>query len=86
MSVKSIFIQTHAPHQSRLVHGFDSMVNRGACSIGFIKGDYRQINALVTEDYTENDFWLVVNLKGQKGGIDAFDSFAVLGAIDDPVS
>ncbi|WP_153560615.1 hypothetical protein [Acinetobacter baumannii] len=27
MSVKSIFIQTHAPHQSRLVHGFDSMVN-----------------------------------------------------------
>ncbi|OIF94155.1 hypothetical protein A7N09_20540 [Acinetobacter baumannii] len=55
MSVKSIFIQTHAPHQSRLVHGFDSMVNSGACSIGFIKGDYRQINALVTEDYTEND-------------------------------
>ncbi|ETQ49465.1 hypothetical protein P658_3893, partial [Acinetobacter baumannii UH19608] len=41
MSVKSIFIQTHAPHQSRLVHGFDSMVNSGACSIGFIKGDYR---------------------------------------------
>ncbi|BFM76491.1 hypothetical protein ACOUN2_03770 [Acinetobacter baumannii] len=83
MSVKSIFIQTHAPHQSRLVHGFDSMVNSGACSIGFIKGDYRQINALVTEDYTENDFWRVVNLKGKKGGIDAFDSVAVLGAIDD---
>ncbi|EPG1669404.1 hypothetical protein ACY3WP_000936 [Acinetobacter baumannii] len=59
------------------------MVNSGACSIGFIKGDYRQINALVTEDYTENDFWRVVNLKGKKGGIDAFDSVAVLGAIDD---
>ncbi|MDW2812581.1 hypothetical protein R5K32_20970, partial [Acinetobacter baumannii] len=39
--------------------------------------------ALVTEDYTENDFWRVVNLKGKKGGIDAFDSVAVLGAIDD---
>ncbi|MCU4525870.1 hypothetical protein [Acinetobacter pittii] len=83
MSVKSIFIQTHAPHQSRLVPGFDSMVNSGACAIGFIKGDYRQINALVTEDYTENDIWRVINLKGQKSGIDAYDSVAILGAIDD---
>nr|WP_318833792.1 hypothetical protein [Acinetobacter oleivorans] len=83
MSVKSIFTQTHAPHQSRLVLGFDSMVNSGACSIGFIKGDYRQINALVTEDYTENDLWRVINLKGQKNGIEAYDSVAILGAIDD---
>lgn len=83
MSVKSIFTQTHAPHQSRLVPGFDSMVNSGACSIGFIKGDYRQINALVTEDYTENDLWRVINLKGQKSGIEAYDSVAILGAIDD---
>ncbi|MFP0868570.1 hypothetical protein ACLD0L_08570 [Acinetobacter baumannii] len=83
MSVKSIFTQTHAPHQSRLVPGFDSMVNSGACSIGFIKGDYRQINALVTEDYTENDLWRVINLKGHKSGIDAYDSVAILGAIDD---
>ncbi|MBF6708966.1 hypothetical protein HN248_20410 [Acinetobacter baumannii] len=44
-----MFIQTHAPHQSRLVHGFDSMVNSGACSIGFIKGDYRQM-ALLHKD------------------------------------
>ncbi|MGE9818267.1 hypothetical protein ACQP6V_08750 [Acinetobacter baumannii] len=83
MSVKSIFTQKHAPHQSRLVPGFDSMVNSGACSIGFIKGDYRQINALVTEDYTENDLWRVINLKGQKSGIEAYDSVAILGAIDD---
>ncbi|WP_457971121.1 defense against restriction DarA-related protein [Acinetobacter calcoaceticus] len=83
MSVKSIFIQTHAPHQSRLVPGFDSMVNSGACSIGIIKGDYRQINALVTEDYTGNDLWRVINLKGQKNGIEAYDSVAILGAIDD---
>ncbi|MFW1786953.1 hypothetical protein [Acinetobacter pittii] len=83
MSIKSIFIQTHAPHQSRLVPGFDSMVNSGACSIGFIKGDYRKINALVTEDYTENDLWRVINLKGQKSGIEAYDSVAILGAIDD---
>ncbi|WP_323139736.1 hypothetical protein [Acinetobacter baumannii] len=83
MSVKSIFTQTHAPHQSRLIPGFDSMVNSGACSIGFIKGDYRQINALVTEDYTENDLWRVINLKGQKSGIEAYDSVAILGAIDD---
>ncbi|VAX44401.1 Uncharacterised protein [Acinetobacter calcoaceticus] len=82
MNVKSIFIQTHGPHQSRAVAGFDS-VNSGACSIGIIKGDYRQINALVTEDSTENDLWRVVNLKGKKSGIDAFDSVAVLGAIDD---
>ena len=59
------------------------MVNSGACSIGFIKGDYRQINALVTEDYTENDIWRVINLKGQKSGIEAYDSVAILGAIDD---
>ncbi len=83
MSIKSIFIQTHSPHQSRFVVGFDSMVNSGACSIGFIKGDYRQINALVTEDYTENDLWRVINLKGQKNGIEAYDSVAILGAIDD---
>ncbi len=82
MNVKSTFIQTHGPHQSRAVAGFDS-VNSGACSIGIIKGDYRQINALVTEDYTENDLWRVVNLKGKKSGIDAFDSVGVLGAIDD---
>ncbi|MGN5756713.1 hypothetical protein ACNQO8_12925 [Acinetobacter calcoaceticus] len=83
MSIKSIFIQTHSPHQSRFVVGFDSMVNSGACSIGFIKGDYRQINALVTEDYTENDLWRVINLKGLKNGIEAYDSVAILGAIDD---
>ncbi len=83
MSIKSIFIQTHSPHQSRYVVGFDSMVNSGACSIGFIKGDYRQINALVTEDYTDNDLWRVINLKGQKNGIEAYDSVAILGAIDD---
>ncbi|WP_336964205.1 hypothetical protein [Acinetobacter pittii] len=83
MSIKSIFIQTHSPHQSRFVVGFDSMVNGGACSIGFIKGDYRQINALVTEDYTEYDLWRVINLKGHKNGIEAYDSVAILGAIDD---
>ena len=78
-----IFKQHWAPHQSRTVTGFDSVVNSGTCSIGIIQGTYRTLNAIVTETATEDDQWRIVNLKGHKGDIAAFDSVAVLGAIDD---
>lgn len=76
-----IFTLLHEPHTSRLVHGFDS-VNSGACSIGVIKGQYRQLNAIVTESATDDDQWRIVNLKGSINNIAAFDSIAVLGAVD----
>ena len=79
----SIFKQHWAPHQSRTIAGFDSVVNSGTCSIGIIQGTYRTLNAIVTETATEDDQWRIVNLKGHKGDIAAFDSVAVLGAIDD---
>ncbi|MFC6628581.1 hypothetical protein [Acinetobacter beijerinckii] len=76
-----IFTLLHEPHTSRLVQGFDS-VNSGACSIGLIKGQYRQLNAIVAESATEEDQWRIVNLKGSINSIAAFDSVAVLGAVD----
>ncbi|KAB0651379.1 hypothetical protein F7P73_13515 [Acinetobacter bohemicus] len=79
----SIFKQHWAPHQSRTIAGFDSVVNSGTCSIGIIQGTYRTLSAIVTETATEDDQWRIVNLKGHKGDITAFDSVAVLGAIDD---
>ena len=78
-----IFKQYWAPHQSRTVAGFDSVVNSGTCSIGIIQGTYRTLNAIVTETATEDDQWRIVNLKGHKDDIAAFDSVAVLGAVDD---
>lgn len=78
-----IFKQCWAPHHSRTVAGFDSVVNSGTCSIGVIQGTYRTLNAIVTETATDDDQWRIVNLKGHKGDIAAFDSVAVLGAIDD---
>jgi hypothetical protein len=72
-----IFTLLHEPHTSRLVQGFDS-VNSGACSIGVIKGQYRQLNAILTESATEEDQWRIVNLKGSINSIAAFDSVAVL--------
>ena len=79
----SIFKQHWAPHQSRTIAGFDSVVNSGTCSIGIIQGKCRMLNAIVTETATEDDQWRIVNLKGHKGDIAAFDSVAVLGAVDD---
>ncbi|CAM4283030.1 defense against restriction DarA-related protein [Acinetobacter pragensis] len=78
-----IFKQHWAPHQSRIVAGFDSAVNSGTCLIGVIQGKYRTLNAIVTETATEDDQWRIVNLKGHKDSIPAFDSIAVLGAVDD---
>ena len=77
-----IFHSLHEPHTSRIVEGFDS-VNSGSCSIGIIKGQYRQLNAIVTETATDDDQWRIVNLKGQINQVPAFDSVAVLGAVDD---
>ena len=77
-----IFHSLHEPHTSRIVEGFDS-VNSGSCSIGTIKGQYRQLNAIVTECATDADQWRIVNLKGQINQVPAFDSVAVLGAVDD---
>ncbi len=86
-----IFHSLHEPHTSRVVEGFDS-VNSGSCSIGIIKGQYRQLNAIVTETATDDDQWRIVNLKGSRKkfnldgpvtDIPAFDSVAVLGAVDD---
>ncbi|MDH0032915.1 MULTISPECIES: hypothetical protein [unclassified Acinetobacter] len=77
-----IFHPLHEPHTSRIVEGFDS-VNSGSCSIGVIKGQYRQLNAIVTETATDDDQWRIVNLKGQIKQVPAFDSIAVLGAVDD---
>lgn len=77
-----IFHSLHKPHTSRIVEGFDS-VNSGSCSIGTIKGQYRQLNAIVTECATDADQWRIVNLKGQINQVPAFDSVAVLGAVDD---
>lgn len=76
-----IYFSLHEPHTSRLVQGFDS-VNSGASSIGIVKGQYRQLNAIVTESTTDDDQWRIVNLKGSINSIAAFDSIAVLGAID----
>ncbi|MGJ8757484.1 hypothetical protein ACSFV5_07510 [Acinetobacter sp. HC8-3S] len=76
-----IFISRHGPHTSRLVQGFDS-VNSGSNSIGIVKGQYRQLNAIVTESATDDDQWRIVNLKGSINNIAAFDSIAVLGAVD----
>lgn len=76
-----IFISRHDPHTSRLVQGFDS-VNSGSNSIGIVKGQYRQLNAIVTESATDDDQWRIVNLKGSINNIAAFDSIAVLGAVD----
>ena len=76
-----IFTLLHEPHTSRLVQGFDS-VNSGACSIGVVKGQCRQLNAILTESATEEDQWRIVNLKGSINSIAAFDSVAVLGAVD----
>ncbi|ENV36876.1 hypothetical protein F959_01683 [Acinetobacter venetianus RAG-1 = CIP 110063] len=76
-----IFISQHDPHTSRLVQGFDS-VNSGSNSIGIVKGQYRQLNAIVTESATDDDQWRIVNLKGSINNIAAFDSIAVLGAVD----
>lgn len=78
-----IFKQRWAPHQSRTVAGFDSVVNSGTCSIGIIQGKCRMLNAIVTETATDDDQWRIVNLKGHKDDIAAFDSVAVLGAVDD---
>ncbi|NNP70378.1 hypothetical protein [Acinetobacter sp. Ac_5812] len=87
-----IFEQLYAPHTSRKIDGFDSAVNSGSCSIGLIKGQYRQLNAIVTDCATEDDNWRIVNLKGTykkfnlNGPISlipAFDSIAVLGAVSD---
>ena len=78
-----IFKQHWAPHKSRTIAGFDSVVNSGTCSIGIIQGKCRMLNAIVTETATEDDQWRIVNLKGHKGDIAAFDSVAVLGAVDD---
>lgn len=77
-----IFTQTHAPHSSRFVAGFDS-INSGSCAVGFIAGQYRRIPALVTETATDDDQWRVVNLKGCNGNEAHFDAIAVLGAVDD---
>ncbi|MEG2264170.1 MAG: hypothetical protein RSC68_07430 [Acinetobacter sp.] len=79
----SIFKQHWAPHQSRTIAGFDSVVNSGTCSIGIIQGKCRMLNAIVTETATDDDQWRIVNLKGHKDNIPAFDSVAVLGAVDD---
>lgn len=76
-----IFISRHDPHTSRLVQGFDS-VNSGSNSIGIVKGQYRQLNAIVSESATDDDQWRIVNLKGSINNIAAFDSIAVLGAVD----
>lgn len=77
-----IFTQTHAPHSSRFVAGFDS-INSGSCAVGFIAGQYRRMKALVTETATDDDQWRVVNLKGHKGSEAHFDAIAVLGTVDD---
>ncbi|OJU92169.1 MAG: hypothetical protein BGO19_12415 [Acinetobacter sp. 38-8] len=76
-----IFTSLYGPHTSRLVQGFD-FVNSGGCSIGVIKGKYCQLNAIVAESATEEDQWRIVNLKGSINNIAAFDSIAVLGAVD----
>ncbi|MCH7335190.1 hypothetical protein [Acinetobacter sp. NIPH 2699] len=77
-----IFKPLYAPHVSRVVEGFDSVINSGPCSIGFIKGQYRDLNAIVTETATDDDQWRIVNLKGKINQVPAFDSIAVLGAVD----
>ena len=83
MRNQDIFKQRWAPHQSRTVAGFDSAVNSGSCAIGVIQGGCRTLNAIVTEAATDDDQWRIVNLKGRTGNIAAFDSVAVLGAVDD---
>lgn len=80
-----IFTLLHEPHTSRLVQGFDS-VNSGACSIGVIKGNTVNLMRFLTESATDDDQWRIVNLKGPINNIAAFDSIAVLGAVDDHAS
>lgn len=76
-----IFKTLCGPHTSRTVAGFDSAVNSGPCSIGLINGQFRQLNAIVTESATEDDQWRIVNLSGSINNVAAFDSIAVLGAV-----
>lgn len=76
-----IFKPLYAPHSSRTIAGFDSAVNSGPCTIGLIIGQFRQLNAIVTESATENDQWRIVNLSGSINNVAAFDSIAVLGAV-----
>lgn len=78
-----IFEQTHEPHKSRIVAGFDGVLHTGCCSVGRIVGDARTIGAVVTQNVTEEDQWQIVNLKGTKDGADHFDSVAVLGVCDE---
>lgn len=83
MRNRDIFIEQYKPHQSRFIAGFDSAVNSGSTSIGHIQGTYRTINAIVTEQTTEQDPWYVVNLQGQNAKeVSLFDSIAVLGVSD----
>lgn len=76
-----IFKPLYGPHTSRTINGFDSAVNSGPCSIGLINGQFRQLNAIVTESATEEDQWRIVNLSGSINNVAAFDSIAVLGAV-----
>lgn len=78
-----IFEQTHEPHKSRIVAGFDGVLHTGCCSVGRIVGDARTIGAVVAQNVTEEDQWQIVNLKGTKDGADHFDSVAVLGVCDE---
>lgn len=78
-----IFKLLYAPHSSRTIEGFDAAVNSGSCSIGLINGQFRQLNAIVTNSATEDDQWRIVNLSGSINSVAAFDSIAVLGAVSD---
>ncbi|WPE82822.1 hypothetical protein SB581_07585 [Acinetobacter baumannii] len=76
-----IFKTLYGPHTSRTIADFDSAVNSGPCSIGLINGQFRQLNAIVTESATEDDQWRIVNLSGSINNVAAYDSIAVLGAV-----
>lgn len=52
-------------------------------AIGRVRGDHREVMALVSPTATDDDVWRVVNLKSKGSDTDQFDSIAVLGAIDD---
>lgn len=73
MKNKAIFTEVHAPHTGYFIDGFDSAVNSGECSVGFVSGQYSKMNAVVSEHATEQDHWHVVNLIGQINGKSAFD-------------
>lgn len=74
------FNELHAPHKGYFVHGFDSALNSGECTIGYIQGQYGNMKAAVHELATDEDDWHVVSLKNAQG---QYDSFAVLGAADE---